>query len=465
MLLTISTTHDPATDLGYLLHKHPERSQSFELPFGTAHVFYPEATDECCTAALLVDVDPVGLVRRGRDAGLQHYVNDRPYAASSFLSVAISHVYGTALAGKCDARPTLVNTALPLVVQLAAVPARAGENAIRRIFEPLGYDVQMRGRPLDERFPEWGLSPYVALDMSNTLPLKELLAHLYVLIPVLDNAKHYWVGDAEVEKLLRHGKGWLEHHPERDFITQRYLKRRRDLVDDALSRLAPRESIVQSVDPPLPGMSEPVERLHDRRLDAVVAALKQSGARTVLDLGCGEGQLIELLLADSSFDKILGVDVSHRALERAQRNLRLERRLEQDRQRVQLLHGTLTYRDKRLAGYDAAAIVEVIEHLDPERIKAFERVVFEFARPKSVVLTTPNADYNVRFTDLPAEQLRHRDHRFEWSRQEFAAWCRHVAERFGYAFRTLPVGEEDPRAGAPSQMAIFTLEAARIEAR
>ncbi len=222
MLLEISTTHRPATDLGYLLHKHPGKGQTVELAFGQAHVFYPEATDDRCTAALLVEVDPVALVR-GPGVTLDQYVNDRPYVASSFLSTAISKAYGTALGGRCKDLPDLVGTAIPLEARIPVLPARGGEDIVRRMFEPLGYTVELAELPLDPAFPDWGLSPYVSLVLRGTVRLADLLTHLFVLVPALDAEKHYYVGEAEVEKLLLKGEGWLQSHPERDLITKRYL--------------------------------------------------------------------------------------------------------------------------------------------------------------------------------------------------------------------------------------------------
>ena len=439
MLLTITTTHQPAFDLGYLLHKNPARLHSFPLAFGHAHVFYPEVNSDRCTAALLLDVDPVGLVRNrrgpsGEGGTLDQYVNDRPYVASSFLSVAISRVLGSALGGRSKHRPELAQTRIPLQAKISVLPCRGGENFLRRLFEPLGYEVLAERHPLDSSFPEWGASSYFTVQLTGEVRLQDLLTHIYVLVPVLDNEKHYWVGDDEVEKLLRHGSGWLSSHPEREEITRRYLKYRRDLAREALARLIDDEASDADVTEAVhDSEEEAVERtlnLNEQRLNTVVAALKSANAKRVLDLGCGEGKLLRALLEDRTFEEIVGVDVSHRSLQMAQDRLRLERMPDKQRARLKLIHGSLMYREKRLAGFDAAAVVEVIEHLDEPRLAAFERVLFEFAKPASIVLTTPNVEYNARFDTLPAGRFRHKDHRFEWTRNEFQNWAAAMANRY-----------------------------------
>ncbi len=459
MLLTLRTTHVPATDLGFLLHKHPDRVQTFELAFGAAHVFYPEATETACTAALLLEVDPVGLVRGGGGT-IDQYVNDRPYVASSFLAVAIARVLGTALGGRCERLPELAASPLPLEARIAALPCRGGEGLLRRLFEPLGYTVQADPHPLDPAFPAWGMSRYFTVTLRANCRLSDLLAHLYVLVPVLDDDKHYWVGDPEVEKLVRHGEGWLGAHPERETIARRYLRHQRGLMREAMARLATEgesqpEETARIRDAEEATLERPL-RLHDQRLDLVAEVLHDSGARRVVDLGCGDGKLLKRLLADPQFNEIVGMDVDSRSLAIARERLDLDRLPPRQRERIQLLHGSLLYRDRRLAGYDAAAVVEVVEHLDPPRLAAFERAVFEFARPGTVVLTTPNREYNVRWPSLPAGRFRHRDHRFEWTRGEFHIWSVGVAAQFGYNVRFLPVGEEDPEVGAPTQMGIFS---------
>ena len=475
MLLSITTTHPPATDLGYLLHKNPARSQSFELSFGRAHVFYPEATPDRCTACLLLDVDTVELTRSRRHQGgpLSQYVNDRPYVASSFLSNAISRVYGTAMSGRSKEKPELAATPIPLTATLAVLPCAGGDEGIRRLFEPLGYAVTAQGHPLDPAFPDWGESRHYTVMLERTCTVAELLTHLYVLVPVLDNFKHYYVGPAELEKLLSKGAGWLAKHPEKEFIARRYLCRSRSLARQALARLAEEEDRDEAgsdeADETTDGRSEvdvdTAASLDDQRRGAVLSALRGSGARTVLDLGCGEGQLLRDLLgsAGKQFERIVGMDVSIRSLEIAARRLRLDRMPalsrtegpERQRQRIELIHGSLMYRDARLAGFDAAVVVEVVEHLDPPRLAAFERVLFEHARPATVVLTTPNREYNATWeplvitpatSDAPAvTKLRHRDHRFEWTRAEFRAWTAAVADRHNYTVRHLPVGPEHPR--------------------
>ncbi|GAB3634499.1 3' terminal RNA ribose 2'-O-methyltransferase Hen1 [Hymenobacter arcticus] len=500
MLLTITTTHQPATDLGYLLHKNPARLQSVEITGGQAHVFYPEATAERCTAALLLDLDPIGLVRgRGGAPGeggfaLAEYVNDRPYVASSFLSVALSKAFGTAMNGTCKDRPALPAEVLPLAITVAVVSA-PGPEWPRRLFEPLGYVVETEAYSLDPTQSEWVDSQYYTLHLRHDgLRLQDVLTHLYVLLPVLDNDKHYYVDQNEAEKLLHRGGDWLPRHPERGFITRRYLRYRALYVNPALARLLEADELTDepdapaplpdattaeeepaatsataavaslSADAPTPPAGAPAEDdqskaeklfLHDQRLQQVAQEIYQLAPKRVLDLGCGEGKLLRLLLRQPKIEYILGMDVSHQALSRAAQRLHLAEMPPRQRARLDLIQGSLLYKDDRLAGFDAAALVEVIEHLDPSRLAALEAVVFGHARPAHVFVTTPNADYNQLYDRLAAGTFRHADHRFEWSRAEFAAWATAVAARHGYQVRLVGMGEAAEGVGAPSQLAVF----------
>lgn len=460
MFLSIATTHHPATDLGFLLHKNPARVHETELGFGKAYIFYPEATEARCEAVLVLDVDPVGLVRgRGSSEGLlDQYVNDRPYAASSFLSVALTRSLRTAMAGSSKERPELALSAIPLEATVAPLPARGGEKLVRALFEPLGWMVDVQ--PVEGVGSQAGGNPkYVKLVLKGHARLSAVLNHLYVLIPVLDDDKHYWVGDDEVTKLLARGEGWLEAHPAKELIVQRYLKHRRSLTNAALERLAPEtqdeETAPERRDAPEETLERPL-RLNDERLNAVVDALHGAGSKVIADLGCGEGKLLARLVRERWVDRLIGVDVSARELERASKRLKLHEAGGPPEGRITLLHGSLTYRDRRVAGVDAATLIEVIEHLDPDRLPALQRVVFREARPGLVVVTTPNAEYNVLFPNLPKGALRHPDHRFEWSREQFRNWVAAIESEFGYRAELRDVGTANEELGAPTQMAVFT---------
>lgn len=468
-MLTISTTHEPATDLGYLLYKHPGRVQSFTQSVGVAHVFYPEATEQRCTAALLLEVDPVALVR-GRKGGsgdgftLGQYVNDRPYAASSMLAMALKDVFRTALTGRCDQRPELAQGPIPLAIQVPAVPCRGGIELLRRLFEPLGWQVEASVHPLDPEIPAWGDSRYLDVRLTGNVRLADALNHLYVLLPVLDDAKHYWVSNDEVDKLIRAGGGWLETHPEKALISRRYLAHQRRLARSALTQLELLaqldDAVVEELDSDGGAVDlDPPDRpmaLAEQRRGAILAVLRASGARTVGDFGCGEGMLVRDLVAEHGIERIVAVDVSARALQIAARKLHLDTMGERQRERIQLFQSALTYRDDRLAGLDAAVLAEVVEHVDPPRLAALERTVFGHAAPRTVIVTTPNVEHNVRFEFLEPGASRHRDHRFEWTRAEFREWAGRVAASNGYAVRYLPVGTDDPEVGPPTQLAVFT---------
>jgi 3' terminal RNA ribose 2'-O-methyltransferase Hen1 len=467
VLLTVSTTRTPASDLGYLLHKHPGRVQAFPQSVGTAYVFYPESTDQRCTAALLLEVDPIALVRgrkgpAGDGFALGQYVNDRPYAASSMLAMALKDVFRTALTGRCDARPELAASPLPLAIHVAALPCRGGAELVRRLFEPLGWSVEASSTPLDPTIAEWGDSRYLDVRIAGEQRLAEALNQLYVLLPVLDDGKHYWVSNDEVDKLIRAGAGWLATHPAKALITARYLSHRRTLTQSALARLAEVDDTEpDDFDNAVDGAAvldapEPALSLAQQRRGAVLAAVRATGARRVGDLGCGEGVLVADLLAEPAIEQVVATDVSARALQIAGRRLRLERMTDQQRARLEIFQSALTYRDERLAGLDAAVLMEVIEHVDPPRLDALERVVFGFAAPTTVVVTTPNSEHNVRFETLPVGSMRHRDHRFEWTRAEFRTWAHRAADAFGYDVRYLPIGTDDPQVGPPTQMAIFS---------
>lgn len=460
MYLSLSTTSAPVENLTYLLHKHPDRLHQRALSVGEASVFCTELTLERCTVALMLDVDAIGLVR-GQGAAMEsftlgQYVNDRPYVASSLLTGAIRGVFGTALAGNCDNRPERTSTPLDLELHLPTMPSDRGEALIRQLWEPLGWRVEATALPLDPEVPEWGDSSIFDVRLFGTLTLQEALQHLIVLLPVLDNAKHYWVDHTEPEKLLRHGGDWLGAHPEKQLILRRFLRHQRDLIG-ALGD----ESGAPTATP-TPADAAPIPSLARQRRDAVHAELRRLGVSSVLDMGCGQGALLAPLLRDPSITRLVGADVSARALSQAERRLRLEEAADELRQKVSLIQSSLTYRDERLSGFDAMVLMEVIEHLDEGRLPALERTVFGDAQPAHVLVTTPNVEYNVNYPGLAPGEMRNHDHRFEWSRAEFAEWAARVGDAHGYLVRFDGIGPEDPELGSATQMAVFTRTAGGV---
>lgn len=445
-----------ARDLGFLLHKHPDHLHERRVAAGKVSIFYPEVSDARTTAVLHLDIDPVALVRgksKHADGLLDQYVNDRPYVANSFLSVALGRSYGQSMSGKSKERQELADIPLPFEAKIVPVAASGGAEVINEVFAPLGYSVNTTA--LDAN----GIREVHDLRLSGEVRLADLLKHLYVLVPVLDNAKHWWIDKEEVEKLLAKGEGWLADHPAKELITRRALKHRRSLVYDALERLA--EEAVEDVDEddatapePEAELEKPI-RLHDLRLDTVADALKTAGVGSVLDLGCGEGKLIRRLIKERGVDRIVGVDPSVRTLEVASRRLHLDQAGDRMRERVQLQMGSLTYGDRRWQGFDAATLVEVIEHIDPPRLSALELSLFGDAKPRLVIVTTPNREYNVLFEGMADGATRHADHRFEWTRAEFETWGARIAEHYGYGVEFEPLGPVDETHGAPSQMAVF----------
>lgn len=464
MLLTISTEHYPATDLGFLLHKHPDKVQSFDLNTAKAHVFYPESSPQKSTVCLLLEIDSIDMVRSlqipGKSLMLNHYVNDRPYVASSFTSTAIAKVFSSALNGNCKERPELPAIKMPLEAKISVLPVKGGEQMIHRLFGPLGYRFESTQLPLDEQFPLWGMSHYYSLTLRHTLRLQELLTHLYVLLPVFDDEKHYWVDKNEIDKLLAKGQGWLESHPEKALIARRYLRNIKGYARLALEKLrdtSEDETALEKEEETSESRQKKTS-LHRQRLDAVLEQLKSFKVRSVADLGCGEGKLLKMLLKENQFQKILGMDVSFAALQKAKENLYIDQMPPRQRERIDLIQGALTYRDKRLDGYEAVAMVEVIEHLDLDRLQALERVLFEFTQPRLIILTTPNIEYNRKYVFLKEGKFRHDDHRFEWTRSEFEQWTQKICEQYSYEVKIYPIGELDAEVGAASQMAVFKKE-------
>lgn len=460
MLLTITYTGNETQNLGYLLQKNPARPQQFEVSYGKAYVFYPKVSDEETTAALLLDIDPLDLAKGkvgSSEGGLFDYVNDRPYVCSSFMSTAIARIFGSALNGKCKEKPELAETPIDLSATIYSLKDNGYVDLPDQLFSPLGYNVMTKRTLLDPKFPEWGMSPYIDLTICGTVKLSDLLKHIYVLIPVFDTQKHYYFDESEINKLLKHGEGWLSQHPYKEKITRRFLGKHTGYIKKAQEALAA-EIIEDGIaeETPISEIQKKLSRtpLNTQRLEAIKDAILKSGAKSVIDLGCGEGKLAIQLAKEPQLNKVTAFDVSTKSLDIASDRSRKEKLDPEEKEKLNFKQASLTYKDSRFQGFDCACLIEVIEHIDPARIPDVERIVFSFASPKTVIVTTPNRDYNTVY-GMSGDQLRHRDHRFEWTRKEFEEWTRSICEKFGYTCEICGIGDMSEEFGQPTQMGVF----------
>jgi 3' terminal RNA ribose 2'-O-methyltransferase Hen1 len=454
MYLSIATTYQPATDLGHLLHKHPDRAFKSEGSQSDYYCFFPVATAEYCKACLVLNFnsrpESNGHGRPFLPQLQSQYINDRPYVAGSQLSIAIADVFGTAMNGKSKDRQNLADIALPFEIEISAVHCNAGADFIQKIFEPLGYTVEVSNTKLNEKFPAWGQAPYFSIKLNTTKRISEILRQIYVLLPVLDNFKHYYIEDAEKEKILRLGEGWLQNHPLVEIITQRSLKNIRSLSNEALEILLGSEPITSSSLDGEAKLESPI-RLNELRFNKVEEVLITSGVKRVLDFGCGEGRFLEKLIRNPWFSEVIGADVSIASLERATK--RLERN--SSKNKAKLIHSSFTYHDDRLKDIDSMVMLEVIEHIDLTNLDFVEKNIFEFIKPKLLIITTPNADYNTKFQQ---PGFRHPDHRFEWTRDEFKVFCE-KSIKYGYTYEISFIGDIEPALGGPTQMGVFKWKA------
>ena len=453
VLLLLTTTRRPATDLGRLLALESGEVHEFAVPGGIATLHLPEVSAHRCTAAVFLEWHHRGSDLGDDQAGAGGRAPVPAHVTSDMLADAVSLVFRNALAGASGHRyPHLLRAALPLEIVIPQFPCQAGVHLAERLFGPLGWRVLVDPVLLDARHPEWGDTGHSALTLRGTISLADAVTHLSVLLPVLVNGnKGRLAPEGRIGRLLRPYCDWLTRHPERQLIMGSYQKRRGASLVRTTDASPKAVEMAHAVRPTVVREGLAVERL-----EAVLAALARTSAERVIDLGCGTGVLLARIAQDSRYTEVVGVDDAAQALELARRRLQLELLPERQRSRIKLLQLSILRRDNRLIGFDAAILMEVIEHFDPFRLPALVINIFGHARPGTVIVTTPNLEHTLRYPGPTRSGLRHDDHRFEWSRQEFAAWVADASQRYGYVGRIQGVGTCDPQVGHPTQLAVFT---------
>ena len=442
MLLTLACSGKDAPDLSWLLHKRPNRLQAFDLPYGKAFVFFPEYTETRSVVSLLLEINQEALndLCKNKEGEFQ-FVNPRQFLSSSLLSGAIGKVFSSAIKGICADKPELVNKEYDLELELTNFSCRLKPEYVARIFKPLGYAIAFDNISSD--FPREKLI-VGNLRLKGKTNLKDLLSQLYILIPVFDRYLHFWIDEPQLQRFIRLTAGWLESHPEKRFILTEYFWPAADFKSRVLERFNA-----------IPGLSsnEKAQPLKIQRHEAIEATLAIHGAKTIIDLGCGEGSLIFYLLEQKKYAKIAGTDISAKNIESAKKRIagRPSRACRED----DLFVSSLTYPDKRLRGYDAAVLSEVIEHFEINRMNTVMKNILGAAKPQIFIMTTPNRAYNNQFSGLADGAMRHPDHRYEFTEEEFTNFCRKNASAFGYEVELEPIGEISPEFGAPTLMGVF----------
>ena len=444
MLLTIACNGPDATDLSWLLHKRPDRFQKFDLGYGNAFIFFPEYARDRCTACLLLEIrsDSLNELCKAKDGEFQ-YVNSRQYLSSSLLSAAIGRAFSSALKGVCQDKPSLVDKSYDIEIRISSFSCRINPDFIERILAPLGYGIEWEELQKEEDYLDGGFS-YGDLHLRIHATLQNVLSHLYILFPVFDRQTHVWLGETQLQKFIRHSQKWLGEHPEKRLIINEYFGPAADLRYRMLELFG---ALRNQDDNPQ------YASLNYARQSAIDGVLAASGAKSVIDLGCGNASLLSYLHEKDTYEKLAGMDVSAKNIESARKKLGssfLHTRATPD-----LFIGSLTYSDKRIFGYDAAILSEVIEHFETERMDSIMRIILSEARPKLFVMTTPNKTYNHEFPFLEPGAFRHPDHRHEFDKNEFSEFCERYASMFDYDFEMSHIGEELSEVGAPTLMGIF----------
>lgn len=496
MQLAIKATGEGAKMLSFLLSKNPQNLYDRSEKGYRVRLTYTVFTDTEVEAVLIVTPDPVELVKNSPDVyDITQYINDREFVTSSLFCSYARSALGTALNGRPkEEYSEWVNHAFNLTISFGPVASDLPDAVINDLFEYLGYEVTIERGQADYRFQLKERSSARFISISGLSTVQAALKQLFVLIPVLDNYKHYYLSEQEIDKLQRYGEGWLDRHPLRELIIKRSL-RFQDLIDQAAliygdkrweqpaegynvwKPAVGREEIAKTAEikgieeleelEELDGIDEaerldgesaresaPFVSLNEQRYQAIVKIVENIPAKqTLVDFGAGEGKLSVRLGFIPGVKEILAVEPTERAQLRAIERFDKAARREAFVKPIPVW-GSLFYYDERLRCKDVMILCEVIEHIDEYRLPGTMECLFKEYQPKTLIVTTPNAEYNA-FYQMP-EKMRHKDHRFEWTRQEFSEWCNGWANLYPYEVQIEGIGDQTEEYGQPTQTAIFT---------
>lgn len=445
MQLSLNVKGNGAEAVSYLLAKNPNNLYERDEKGFKVRSVYSVFTKEEVKYLIYVKPDPIDLVRSSPQVyDISHYINDREFAVSSLFVSAIRKALGTALNGKPQEEYVQwVEHRFDMEVAFGPIATDLPDGELAELFKPIGYNVEIKRAASTLRSKSSAL--FITLTGKQTI--QNLLKHLFILIPVIDNYKHYFIDEREIEKVDRYGEGWLDAHPLKQFIVKRAL-RFQNLIRQ--SKFYDRERHNQE------NRETKKIRLNELRYEKIVDFIRTIPKRdTVVDLGAGEGKLSVKLGYLDGVKEILSVEPSNKSRVRAIQ--RFEEAEGTDGFTLPTsLAGSLFYFDDRLVNKDIMVLCEVIEHIDEYRIPKMMEAIFRSYQPRVLIVTTPNQEYNVIY-DMD-ETMRHHDHRFEWTRDDFQENCEQWIKESPYYIQFEGIGEEHPEYGTPTQMAIFRRE-------
>ncbi|TDQ36236.1 3' terminal RNA ribose 2'-O-methyltransferase Hen1 [Aureibacillus halotolerans] len=442
MQLTIKATGSDVSALSYLLAKNPANLYERKVKEHFVRFFFGTFSDTFVEATIFVTPDPLALVTHKNSYDITHYINDREFVASSIFCSLCKSALATALNGLPNtAYANYVDMTFPLTFTVGPIASGLSDEHVELLFKPLGYDVTFQYQS-SESDVEKGSARMLTIQGLTTLQAG--LRQLFVLLPVLDDYKHYYIDEKEMEKLERYGEGWLDEHPEKALIYRRAL-RFKELY-------APLQNDEETQE------KTPKRSLNHQRYEAIASTIATFPNRArVIDLGAGEGKLLERLRLIPGIEELLAVEPSQAMLLRAMKAIEVST---EDGIKPTLLQGSLFYYDHRLLDSDVIVLCEVIEHIDEERLPACMAMILDEYRPGALIITTPNKEYNQLY-DMP-EERRHHDHRFEWTRDQFTDWCYKINEGQSYDLTFSGIGDDNEIYGQPTQMCVFTRKEARL---
>ncbi|TDL78499.1 3' terminal RNA ribose 2'-O-methyltransferase Hen1 [Peribacillus frigoritolerans] len=443
MQLTIKATGDNVKAISYLLSKNPNNLYERNHKGHLVRLFYSKFEETELEVTIFVTPDPIDLVKNNSNSyDITHYINDREFAVSSLFCSFIRSALGTALNGQPkEEYSEWVNYRFSFQFEFGPVVSSLSDKQLKDLFEPIGYEVAISRPDIEYSFEMKDKSSARSICLKGMKTLQNGLRQLFVLIPVIDNYKHYYIDDKEIEKLERYGEGWLEDHPKRDYIYRQSLRFKEifSIVENKKTEEKKEEKIEKV-------------RLNDLRYEKIIDFVNQMKPRSIVDFGSGEGKLSVRLGFADGVKEIMAVEPSQsatlKAIERFDKVKNKEKFVVPE-----TIWGSLFYYDERLKGKDVMILCEVIEHIDEFRLpKVLDTILHDY-QPNALIITTPNREYNEIY-DME-DHFRHNDHRFEWTRAEFRHWCEERNHRKIYDLQFEGIGEEHDRHGFPTQMCVF----------